>query len=737
MVTFSRFGKHGNLGNQLFQWASIAGLCRVYGKSFGFPSWKYASSFVSPPASFSGKTQKTVTEKSFHFDMDQWQMAFGGSRFGGDQVDILGWLQSEKYWNGDQSWIQNMMKFKPEVIEHAKMNHKALTSTPEVIAISVRRGDYVNNPNYMQLDIGYYLSALLKHFPNYHKRNNIIVFSDDMEYCKLHFAGLRNVSYAKGGAIEQLAAMSLCKHFIIANSTFSWWGAYLGEKPGSKVIRPNGLFAGDMLANNDSKDFYPERWINHETEKIDLSDVTFTIPYKKDHQDREDNLVLSIDMLKKHFNTKIYLFEQGGMSSVQMQVDHGIMNGNMSVFHRTKMLNDMCLHATTPIIVNWDTDVIVPPAQIIESVRRIRDNEVDMVYPYDGRFARVPRDHFGIVKSSMDIGSLAGKIFKGMHPQDRKSVGGALIVRKESFIAAGMENENFISYGPEDIERLYRFEMMGFRVARSKGVLYHMDHFIGEDSGSKHAYFKHNEGELARIQKMNQARLQEEVSKWSWVPKYTEGYYETIFENAIKSRDEIFKTLIDIGILKPGMSVIDVGCGIGEFGHEAADKFAIKYYGVDFKAPKGKLLIPADRYSEYDITSGASFPWNQKFDLVICTEVLEHIDEKFAKNAVSLLASLGDTILFSAAIPDQGGHHHVNEQWQTYWTDLFSIEGFFGYQKVMIDNLWDNENVDVWYKQNLVLYSRHQLPFQTEVMALVHPIMFKNVISTLKANGKS
>ena len=150
-----------------------------------------------------------------------------------------------------------------------------------------------------------------------------------------------------------------------------------------------------------------------------------------------------------------------------------------------------------------------------------------------------------------------------------------------------------------------------------------------------------------------------------------------------------------------------------------------------------KLLIQPEKYKEYDLTSGKPFPIEDKFDMVICTEVLEHIGEEHAANAVKLLASLSDNILFSAAIPNQGGLNHINEQWQTYWTDLFGKNDCFGYQKIMMDNLWDNEKVDVWYRQNLVLYSKNELPFNTEVMAVVHPVMFKNVISTLQANAKS
>jgi hypothetical protein len=85
--------------------------------------------------------------------------------------------------------------------------------------------------------------------------------------------------------IEQLALMSLCDHFIISNSTFSWWGAYLGEKEHSKIIHPAYHFAGKLLQTSNAKDYYPERWINfdHVGKRIDLSDVTFTVPVSYDH----------------------------------------------------------------------------------------------------------------------------------------------------------------------------------------------------------------------------------------------------------------------------------------------------------------------------------------------------------------------------------------------------------------------------------------------------------------------
>lgn len=719
MLTFSRLGKMGNLGNQLFEIASTIGLAQLHGHEYKFPEWQYTKYFKEDlPLGQPPLDAKVINEQHYHYH--QWPIR-------GENYDLRGWLQSEKYWEHIEPQIRELFSFKDEMVTILRQRLENAFERP-TIAISIRRGDYVGNPNYELLPATYYIQALLHHFPDY-RDYNILFFSDDIPYCRVHFECLPNAFFVDGlGAIEQLCLMSECDHFIIANSTFSWWGAYLGEKPGCKIIRPAYLFAGPLLIKNDAKDFYPDRWISfdHKAQKLDLRDVTFTIPVFHDHPDRRHNLDLSVCMLQRDFDTNVIIGEQGSNKFGYMaEWAKYIRFDNMIHFHRTKMLNDMAMTAETPIVVNWDCDVFVPPMQIWLAAEAIRNGQ-DVAYPYDGRFARVPRTWFKKLEYHLDIGIVGDTQFKGKHgkPMPVSSVGGAIFFDKNSFIEGGLENEYMISYGPEDCERWDRFHMLGFNVLRITGSLYHMDHFIGPNSSSGCPFFKANHAELAKIRSMKPNELRQYVDTWPWRHKYTENYYRRISESAIVSARQVFSALEVFGI-KP-KTVIDIGCGVGEWGKDAP----FFYIGVDYRVPKKSLLMPQEQYYEYDLTSGKPFPLNARFDLVLCLEVLEHISQECADKSVKLLCSLGNMVLFSAAIPHQGGVGHINEQWQTYWAAIFAANGFNPSPLDLHKTIRYDQDIDIWYRQNIVLYEKDGTG--EPVADYVHPQMYLNIIRSLK-----
>lgn len=515
MITFTKFGKHGRLGNQLFQYAAMLGMSIKYETSLALPKWEFSDYFEGefPKDNYPDWNGNDIKEAAFHYTPE----AYDGLNYKEYVFDFFGYFQSEKYWSKNRQSILKALKFKKEFVsEQRRKFYKALEK--RTIAISIRRGDYVDNPNYELLPITYYITALFEHFPDW-QSYNIIIFSDDIPYCKVHFDCIPNVFFSENNTgIEDICLMSQCDNFILSNSSFSFWGAYLGEHKMSKVIRPNHYFRGDLLKSCDTKDFWPARWLTHEHKgkRLDLWDVTFTIPVMYDHNDRKKNLDLTVCMLQHSFDTNIIVGEiNGSVFSYMQQYCRYVVFTN-GPFHRTRMLNVLAEFAQTPLIANWDADVIVAPLQLYMAVMALR-NGAHMVYPYQWAFARVPRvPWFHKLEKHIDIGVVGDTKFNGMNNNDAISVGGAVLFDKKRFFEGGGENENFVSFGPEDVERAHRFNTLGFKVERVPGPIYHINHYVGPNSSNKHPHVNSNRAEYYKILEMNKMQLKDYVKTWEW-----------------------------------------------------------------------------------------------------------------------------------------------------------------------------------------------------------------------------
>ena len=669
-------GHHGRTGNQLFQIMSVMGLAEKYGAQAVFPKWDHAQYFETPISH--GEMQPTVVKET-QFNYYDWNLT--------KSCDIFGYLQSEKYFGSTK------LKLKPQFVEDCKKVMPIFDK--KVICIQVRRGDYVGNTNYYQIPATFYMDALLTHFPDW-KDYNLLFMSDDIEYCRTHFECLPNAYFSTNSEMCDLALGSACDHYIISNSTFGWWCAWLGEKPGTKIIHSGRLMDGDLAkANPNQEDFRPERWINFKKDayRLDMRDTTFTIPVFLDHQDRRDNLELVLCLLQRELDTNIIIGEQGGksFSYVKKWVEYKEFPG-MTKFHRTKMLNEMAIQAETPYIVNYDCDVIIPPAQLYMAVEQLRDG-ADMVFPFDGRFGRMLRNPwFKKIQTSLDIGVVGNTMFKN-RTVGHNSVGGAVMFNRNSFIDGGMENENMISFGPEDCERNDRFKKLGYDIKMTPGSLFHMDHHVGINSCPTNPYFKANHVELEKIRAATKEELRAYVDTWPWRHKYTTNYYHRISAGSQKSAKIVFE-LLDF---KP-KSVFDVGGGIGEWNNGIED-----YICLDYRIVEKDLLIPKERFIECDLNKDFCLQ-DRKFDLALCLEVAEHINPRRAEGLVEYLCSLSDRVLFSAAIPYQGGTGHVNENFQSWWAKLFKDNGFGAAENQ--PQVAENKEIELWYRNNIVLYTR-------------------------------
>lgn len=181
---------------------------------------------------------------------------------------------------------------------------------------------------------------------------------------------------------------------------------------------------------------------------------------------------------------------------------------------------------------------------------------------------------------------------------------------------------------------------------------------------------------------------------------YDEGFYAAQREGSLRSARSIVPLVIDA--LHPS-SVVDVGCGVGTWLKVFREVGITDAWGIDGDyVGRKSLLFPEDAFVAADLAEGVSL--DRTFDLAVSVEVAEHIDAEHAERFVGTLTSLSPAVLFSAAIPRQGGASHVNERWPSYWARIFAVHG---YQPLDLfrGRIWDDPDVEAFYAQNLLLYA--------------------------------
>ena len=212
--------------------------------------------------------------------------------------------------------------------------------------------------------------------------------------------------------------------------------------------------------------------------------------------------------------------------------------------------------------------------------------------------------------------------------------------------------------------------------------------------------------------------------------KYAKKFYDNRTAS-LKSAEVIVPLVIDL--INP-KSVVDFGCGNGSFLHIFKKNGVKKVCGIDGPwIEKEQLLISNEEFIKTNLEKYVA-P-NDKFDLAISLEVAEHLSKSSAEKLIKNITHQSDIVIFSAAIPLQGGVNHINEQWQTHWVNLFEK-----YDYLPIDcfrnKLWDNDNVSFWFAQNMFLFVKRSYlekspklkkTFQENrnlPLSIVHPKLF-------------
>ena len=217
------------------------------------------------------------------------------------------------------------------------------------------------------------------------------------------------------------------------------------------------------------------------------------------------------------------------------------------------------------------------------------------------------------------------------------------------------------------------------------------------------------------------------------------GFYTPEFYRELDSTRESAREVLPIilELLKPA-SIVDVGCGAGHWLAAASELGVKDFLGVDGSwALEAQIAIPREKLLVHDL--GTPLKLERRFDLALSLEVAEHLPASHARTFVQTLCEAADRIVFSAAIPGQGGRHHVNEQWPSHWAGLF--EGF-GYEcyDLLRPRIWNNPRVLWYYAQNCLIFARAgsltQFGPPVHPLPLVHPALWSAQVSRMNSPGK-
>jgi hypothetical protein len=262
-ISFNSLGNLGRLGNQMFQLASLWGIASNRGYDFCIPGPEFFGLRDGNVKNSDANIYNTFKLKKFNHCMSQNEtleercFEFDSKLFDDcpDNVDLIGYFQSEKYFKHIESDIRDAFTIIDDIRIPTLESFKSNFGDSDVISLHIRRGDYLNLTHHPVQSLEYYsmgLSLMPKDIP-------VMIFSDDVEWCRDQelFKHDRFILSENNSTGVDLCLQSLCSHHIIANSSFSWWGAWLAKS--KKVVAPKSWFGPPLT--HDTKDLYIDGWI--------------------------------------------------------------------------------------------------------------------------------------------------------------------------------------------------------------------------------------------------------------------------------------------------------------------------------------------------------------------------------------------------------------------------------------------------------------------------------------------
>jgi hypothetical protein len=274
VITFINLGHYGQLGNQLFQYATLRAVSEAQGYELRVPmrldAPKKSGKFELEPLSLACKPLADEDERLFKHRFVESTHAFDPGVFEiPDWTDLLGFFQTEKYFKHLRRELLREFSFRDPIASYASRYIEAVRVRSDgapLVAVHVRRGDYLlKGDRFRVLSTAWYRSAMDMFTRS---RPVFLFFSDDPGWCVENFGGVQDpASIRQRPSVlhvstpdhwHDMAVMTRCDHFIIANSSFSWWGAWLATAADKIVVAPKPWFGPKM--GRDESDIVPEEW---------------------------------------------------------------------------------------------------------------------------------------------------------------------------------------------------------------------------------------------------------------------------------------------------------------------------------------------------------------------------------------------------------------------------------------------------------------------------------------------
>lgn len=263
--------------------------------------------------------------------------------------------------------------------------------------------------------------------------------------------------------------------------------------------------------------------INPSADSLTIGDrLTILMTLRVDSAERLRNFEACVSFLLRTTDVRIIVTEadsspMGNIFKNEKRVEYHFIEDLNPIFHRTRYMNKMLRKCPTTFAALWDIDAIGDPMALATCIEALSSLDAVMAYPYNGRFWSVT-DFF----SEAFARNLELRILKEL-PQPRylmagyHSVGGAFVVNVARYRSLGWENANFNGWGPEDMERYRRLEILGHRPLRIDADLYHLSHPRGINScSSDPSLARSTKEEFLKVCAMTPERLREYLNTWAW-----------------------------------------------------------------------------------------------------------------------------------------------------------------------------------------------------------------------------